>query len=158
MIYNICKGCQYSNGIIVGSPHMGKTFQQYKVKFSRSCLVLPGVAKCDTDWNKLFGWSYGMHQTNSLRLAWRAQGDKIRIGWYVYENKVRKFDGFATVFVEAEMTMSIEHDPAMKNVKFSCGSKFVTIPYSKSPSFGYNLNPYFGGDCSAPENMQIELV
>ena len=158
MIYNICKGCNYSNGIIVGSPHTGKTEQTYKVKFSRSCLALHGIQKCDGDWNKLFGWSYGLHQTNSLRLAWKSLNGKIRIGWYVYEGGKAKYDGFASVDVETETVMSISHDKKLKMVVFVCGDKSVTINYSKSPSWGYNLNPYYGGDCSAPVNMQIELI
>ena len=101
MIYTICKGCQYSNGISIGSPHTGKTFQEYLVKFSKSCLTLTGVKNCDGDWNKLFGWGYGLHQRNSLRLVWKSLNGKIRIGWYVYESGVRKYDGFASVEAEA---------------------------------------------------------
>jgi len=158
MIYTICKGCHYSNGIVIGSPHTGKTFQEYLVKFSRECLVLPGTKNCDGDWNKLFGWGYGLHQRNSLRLVWKSLNGKIRIGWYVYESGVRKYDGFASVEAEASTIMSITHDPASKNVLFKCGDKSVTIPYATKPSWGYNLNPYYGGDCSAPETMTIELL
>ena len=126
MIYTICKGCQYSNGISIGSPHTGKTFQEYLVKFSKSCLTLTGVKNCDGDWNKLFGWGYGLHQRNSLRLVWKSLNGKIRIGWYVYESGVRKYDGFASVEAEASTIMSITHDPASKNVLFKCGDKSVT--------------------------------
>lgn len=158
MIYNICKGCNYSNGIIVGSPHTGKTEQTYKVKFSRSCLALHGIQKCDGDWNKLFGWSYGYHHTNSLRLAWKSLNGKIRIGWYIYENGAVKYDGFASVIPDTEIEMYIRHDTEKKVAVFVCGDKSVTVNYSKRPSWGYTLNPYFGGDCSAPVNMQIELI
>ena len=158
MIYNICKGCNYANGISIGTPHTGKTEQSYKVKFSRSCLVLPGVKDCDGDWNKLFGWSYGLHQKNSLRLAWKSMNGKIRIGWYMYEKGVRRSNGFASVDVETVTEMSIKHFVEEGQIAFSCGDKKVFITYDTLPSWGYTLNPYYGGNCSAPETMQIEFI
>ncbi len=157
MIVTIPKGSHYSSGLSLGSLHFGTKELAFAVNFDESCLKLNGVQKCDGDFNKLFGFSYGLHQTNSVRIGWKAVDGKIRIAGYVYQNGVRTIKGFTWVNPEQLNIISIKHDTQAGLVWFGCGDKWLSLPYTASPSVGYYLNPYFGGDCNAPETMYIEM-
>jgi hypothetical protein len=157
MTVTIPKGSHYSSGLSLGSLHFGTKELAFAVTFDESCLALNGIQKCDGDFNKLFGFSYGLHQTNSVRIGWKAVGDRIRVAGYVYQNGVRTIKGFGWVTPEQLTIISIQHDPSAGVVWFTCGDKVLSLPYTASPSVGYYLNPYFGGDCNAPETMYIEM-
>jgi hypothetical protein len=157
MTVTIPKGSHYSSGLSLGSLHFGTKELAFAVNFDESCLKLNGVQKCDGDFNKLFGFSYGLHQTNSVRIGWKAVGDRIRVAGYVYQNGVRTIKGFAWVNPEQLTIISIQHDTQAGVVWFTCGDKVLSLPYTASPTVGYYLNPYFGGDCNAPETMYIEM-
>lgn len=158
MIISICKGCHYSSGWSLGSVHTGVTFQEFKVKFSASCLTLPGKPNCDTDTNKLFGWSHGHHHSNSIRMGWRSAQGLIRLSGYIYQNGIMTTKGFVSVPVNTWITCGIEHVPELGIVRFYANGKTLEMPYTRKPSWGYLLKPYFGGDCPAPVNMTIEIV
>jgi hypothetical protein len=157
MTVTIPKGSHYSSGLSLGSLHFGTKELAFAVTFYQSCLALNGIQKCDGDFNKLFGFSYGLHQTNSVRIGWKAVGDRIRVAGYVYQNGVRTIKGFAWATPEQLTIISIQHDIQAGLVWFTCGDKVLSLPYTTSPSVGYYLNPYFGGDCNAPETMYIEM-
>lgn len=157
MTVTIPKGSHYSSGLSIGSLHFGTKELAFVVNFDESCLKLNGIQKCDGDFNKLFGFSYGLHQTNSVRIGWKAVDGKIRIAGYVYRNGVRTIKGFAWVSTGSVAIISIQHDVQAGVVWFGCGDKWLSLPYTASPSMGYYLNPYFGGDCNAPETMYIEM-
>lgn len=157
MTVTIPKGSHYSSGLSLGSLHFGIKELAFAVNFDESCLKLNGVQKCDSDFNKLFGFSYGLHQTSSVRIGWKSVDGKIRIAGYVYEKGVRLIKGFEWVVTESIAIMSIQHDTKAGLVWFGCGNKWISLPYTASPSVGYYLNPYYGGDCNAPETMYIEM-
>jgi hypothetical protein len=157
MTVTIPKGSHYSSGLSLGSLHFGTKELAFAVNFDESCLALNGIQKCDGDFNKLFGFSYGLHQTNSVRIGWKAVGNRIRVAGYVYQNGVRTIKGFAWVNPEQLTIISIQHDTKAGLVWFGCGDKWISLPYTAKPSMGYYLNPYFGGDCNAPETMYIEM-
>jgi len=157
MICTIPKGSHYCSGYSLGSLHTGIHSMEFDVMFDMNCLQLPGQKDCDTDWNKLFGFSYGLHQSNSLRLVWRSAGGRIKIGWYNYESGKVSYKGFAAVNVEEFNHMKIDYNEAIGIVTYSVGQMSVITPYRKSVGWGYNLKPYYGGNCSAPITMKITL-
>jgi len=159
MICTLKKGSHYCNGWSLGSVHTGITSQKFIVSFSDSCKIRPAQSDCVNDWNKLFGFSYGYHHSNSLRLAWRAlPSGMIKIASYVYEGGMVKYTGFATVPVMTAVEMGITYDVDNKLVYFHCGEQMITETFSKSPAWGYYLKPYYGGNCTAPATMQITLL
>lgn len=158
MIIIIPQNSHYSTGWSLGKTHWGRTSMSYMVKFSASCLELPGVFECDGDFNKLFGWSYGWHHSNSIRIGWKAVDNKIRLAMYTYEDGKRYIKGFAWANVEVMNQVSINYDPVTCVIEFKLNDKSAYMMYYKKPSFGYNLMPYFGGQCPAPTTMEIQLL
>lgn len=159
MICTIKKGSNYCSGWSLGTMHSGITSQKFSVMFSDSCKIRPTSSNCANDWNKLFGFSYGMHHTNSLRLAWRAlPSGIIKIASYIYENGKMRYDAFATTPVLTMQEMGITYDTDNNTVYFHCGEQIIVQSFNKAPSWGYYLKPYYGGDCPAPETVQITLL
>lgn len=158
MICTINKGDHYCSGWSIGGVHTGITSQKFMVSFSDSCKIRPTQADCVNDWNKLFGFSYGMHHSNSLRLAWRAlPSGMIKIASYVYEGGRVKYTAFATVAVNTAFEAGISYDVDSGIVYFHAADKQITEKFTKSPSWGYYLKPYYGGNCPAPATIQITL-
>lgn len=153
----IKKGSHYSSGFSIGQFHTGRTSMSYRVTFDSNCMTLPGVASCDTDTNKLFGWSYGMHHTNSIRVGWRVRDGRIRLMVYLYEKGVRRIVGFA--WADPNVPIEVSVDLGADNMlTFKGGSVTFRTPWmGASPSWGYNLKPYYGGNCPAPVDMHITL-
>jgi hypothetical protein len=166
MIVTIKKGSNYSSGISVSGMHMGKTEMSFKVRMDYSGLLLPDNSTCVGDFNKLFGWSHGMHHTNSFRIAWRAidpvtvneqkVGTKYRIAAYCYQNGVRYIKGFSTILPDQSVDMFIKREGNI--VTFGCNNNTTTYTYNGPTGWGYNLNPYYGGNCPAPQTINIELL
>lgn len=149
-------------------PHIWKDGIQKYVTFDKSAIY---QFKTDDqyDINKLFGLSYGMHHTNSVRFGWRSLGDyssKIEILAYCYvDGKRVDEDGtnlfIAMVNINREYRYQINvndnnyllsiHDDKNEMV----GQKFIS--HNKLPFWGYTLYPYFGGNRTAPHNITIKL-
>lgn len=158
MKYTIKKGSHYCSGLSTGSVHYGMTGMSYIVTFSKECLVLPGLNSCDRDINKLFGWSYGLHHNNSVRIGWRSELGGIHLFAYMYMNGVRKVKHIGFVNAASPFYASIEYMSDQQAMKFYVGEAITIIPWSGcEPCMGYELRPYYGGDCSAPATMTIEM-
>ncbi len=152
----IKKGNHYSSGFSISSFHSGRTSMQYRVTFDPYTLVLPGSIDCDTDTNKLFGWSYGLHQRNSIRVGWRSVQGRIRLTAYLYEYGVRRIVSIGWAEVNTPIDISISYEPTSRMLTFTAGKfTYMTLWKGSSPSYGYNLKPYFGGNCTAPADMMF---
>lgn len=157
--YLIKKGNHYASGLHFGV-HFGLTEQKYKVRFSKECLYTPDW---ENDWNKLCGWSYGLHHKNSIRAVWRPEvidnqvTGKIELGLYLYENGIRVICSVTkTVNVEEDFTL------ALKYYDYEFARLFVNeegfgISVTFKPSWGYRLYPYIGGDNVAVQDTKIYL-
>jgi len=119
------------------------------------------------DINKLIGLSYGYHHSNSVRIGWRynTATNKIDLLAYIYRNKIRLKED------ECPVIMSIDLNETVYGMISNESGKFKTILYtqsndysenyykssSKLPKIGYILFPYFGGNQTAPHNMEINM-
>lgn len=166
MKYTINKGEFYSSPIHFGI-HLRKTKEKFKVKFSKECLYTP--IDWENDYNKLIGWSYGLHHKNSIRIGWRPCNNsaQIELCIYIYENGVRKIsDNTLIINVDTEYEFTLEYEVDFDNR--------ITLSYPRpmngykqytairmytniKPCMGYNLYPYFGGNNPSPNKMTIEL-
>ena len=55
------------------------------VTFEQDCFYNPAVLATDAkDINKLFGFSYGLFNTDSLRVGWRSTGTEIELIAYLH--------------------------------------------------------------------------
>lgn len=167
-VYTIKKGNHYASGLHFGV-HFGITEQRYKVKFSKECIYTPDN---ENDWNKLCGWSYGLHHNNSIRVCWRPQvvdgldfnnqeSGRIELCTYVYENGIRKTSvSTMAIEVDKDFEFILKYDISSKSVYFFPVTDVwerVGLDYSTKPSWGYRLFPYIGGDNVAVEDTDIEL-
>ena len=109
MKYFILKNNHYSlppHGCI----HFGATEQKIQFRFDKNCIYQ--VDEKNDFTNKLFGWSYGMHHKNSIRVGWRPAFDaetskKIDLFFYSYNNGIRKIEYFHSVYAMVDYNITI---------------------------------------------------
>jgi len=163
--YIIKKGNHYASGLHFGV-HFGITEQKYRVRFSKECLYQP--IDWENDYNKLCGWSYGMHHNNSIRVCWRpyVSGvdtllNQIELCIYVYENGIRKVsEDTIVVNVEQDYDLSLSYDNNGTVLSVYSDSKLldrIIDYYNLKPTWGYRLYPYIGGQNVASVDTKIEL-
>lgn len=108
-------------------------------RFDSSAIYTTQDLSNQLDWNKLMGYSRGYHQMNSIRLGWRWNPKtlKIELGKYSYQDGNRLM---------------------MKIDEISVGeTKSIKLEFDKGCKVGYMLYPYFGGNETAPHDIQIEI-
>jgi hypothetical protein len=125
------------------------------VKFSSTCLFTKRDND-DKDINKLYGFSYGFHHKNSVRLGWVPDfGSKqIKIYYYHYNNGKLSYGEITRVPVNEFFPCNIQVFD--DRVRYQVKSEIVEKKFAR-PSFplGYWLRPYFGGNNTAPHEMRI---
>lgn len=131
------------------------------VSFDESCRY--GIGKDQSDINKLFGFSLGMHHTNSIRVGWRWFCDELQLCTYIYEKGVRLQE---KVLCTCDFHKEYKIDVKLwivDNEYFACffvdGSPVVSqkIATKVKKYVSYPLSLYFGGNCTAPHDMRIEM-
>lgn len=163
--YTISKGSHRSGIYFV--PHYNKRELTYDVMFDDTCRYT--LNKTDQfDINKLFGLSYGFHHHNSVRFGWRnlnATSNKIEILAYCYVNGTRLRERGTNLYLglvttNKYYTFSIKTTNNSYTLSVSNNNGTVTtkdITHNNTYKWGYQLYPYFGGNCPAPHNMNIFL-
>jgi len=132
------------------------------VMFSDSCIYEPDS---ENDWNKLFGWSYGHHHDNSIRVGWRVyKGKSIELALYVYRDGVREvhiidaipLNIMCEIYIKTfKDKLEIKSKKYIKDIEIDRYFSINTINYKW---YGYLLFPYFGGQAKAPHTMKIKIL
>lgn len=131
------------------------------VIFDESCRYSLGL-KDQYDWNKLFGWCYGIFgiHRNSIRVAWRYndESEMIEVGLYMYVDGFR-FYPLRTLKLEIgkkyHMTLENNCDMVMLKVDgYPVEEILVAFPTEKRT---YTCGLYFGGNRRAPHTMTISM-
>lgn len=162
----IRKGTHYARPLqlikkLLGIRYTAKRAMSTVVRFHSNCQY--EIGKDQSDINKLLGFSLGMHHKNSIRVGWRWFCGELQLCSYIYENGVRLkekvlckcdfntyykidvhlivVDGMYRVYIYVNETMKHCQQLATK-VK-----KYVSYP----------LSLYFGGNCTAPHDMTIDM-
>ena len=163
----ISKGHHRSNKSWFPRIHFGKRKHSYVITFFNGCKYdLDGPDQLDI--NKLFGISYGMHHTNSVRFGWRwdLRKEMVEILAYVYvdgkwitENEADLHIGFVHPGMPYEYAIEVRPDSYMLRMESSLFKTIdvVTIKHNKLTWWGYKLYPYFGGNQVAPSDVHILL-
>jgi len=160
MIFTTKKGTHYSNQLFykfLNCLQFSNTLT-YKVTFTNSCEYF--LNKEDQlDVNKLFGFSSGLHHTNSARFGWNYEPHKINLWAYYYINGKRDITYVDSLIIGTEYQLSIESFSDKYNfIVFRNGrKKIVSIHKSIEHHFGYKLWPYFGGNNTAPHDIAIKM-
>lgn len=130
-----------------------------KVTFHKDCEYnLPSQDKQDI--NKLFGYSFGHHHRNSLRIGWRYNEDRkqIEVVSYIYIDGVRQTERhLAWCDFEEEYEMYIDNS---ENYAYMIVYTFagICVPFRNKLGVSYPLSLYFGGNNTAPHDMTIDLT
>lgn len=155
MVHIIPKGWHKSLPFTVGL-HYGKTQETKEVTFDSSCLYKP--LDWENDYNKLFGWSYGFHHRNSVRVGWRSSENSIELILYIYENGklVPMEEPGILVPTGVAIKMTLLKRPLGYGLDIP-GYGYITYRTHREikPTWGYNLGLYFGGQGKAPHTMKI---
>jgi len=126
--------------------------------FSKETLVEPGSSQI----NKLFGWSLDPLNSNSIRVGWKPLHGKIQLWSYFHKDGNIYQEGnklLLTVDAERPVNISIKKnkDSVMFNISQGDLSTIELIMYNKTcKSFGWEMNPYYGGSIPAPVDMSIQ--
>jgi len=167
--FKIKKGKHYSQGINFGFTL--KKHISFRCKFGKSCLYqFNDVDKYDI--NKLYGFSTTIfHHKQSARVGWRClDGENIQLLTYSYNDGVRDIDDekiLGTVKPDEEFLITIfdcestYHYTFVKIGELGEVDNFVVNQYDKKKKdwfiFHYFLYPYFGGNKTAPHDMEIYI-
>lgn len=165
MWYKIKEGKHRAYPLSLGI-HLCKIQELYEVIFDDSCRYdLGSIDQEDT--NKLFGWSYGLHHNNSVRVGWRynKESDDIELLLYIYEDGKRDIIELEQLNIPigekwylslASNSYGVSLDVRHKNDETVYGRAY-SINRVFKPKWGYNLGLWFGGNNSAPKDMRIWL-
>lgn len=149
--------------ILAGEHHATLSFESTALDKLKFRALLDSTAIYSTidpanqgDINKLYGVAdcNSYHHTNSARFGWRWYEEKMEIWAYTYVNGERKSSLVDTVALGTfnEYEISFEDNKYL----FRLNDKEVEMPrHCEATAEGYRLFPYFGGDETAPHNINI---
>ena len=114
------------------------------------------------DLNKLTGISFGLHQQDSLRIGWRPIFEKegvIEAFAYWYNESKMTFESIGQVEVDKayafQVILARQQQEAIFQLE-NLSPKKILFAFP-STTWGYHLYPYFGGNFTAPQDMEMEL-
>lgn len=161
----IKKGTHYARPLqlikkLLGIRYTNKRAMSAVVRFHSDCQY--EIGKDQSDINKLFGFSLGMHHKNSIRVGWRWLNGNLELCSYIYENGVRlkeqvlckcDFNTDYRIYVylyieEGKYCVYYYVNSELKH------SQQLATKVKKYVS--YPLSLYFGGNCKAPHDMIID--
>lgn len=131
-----------------------------QVIFDSSAIYTSVLAENQGDINKLIGFSdcASEHQQNSARLGWSWNGKKVVIYAYTYVNTERISKPLGMVELNIPFACSVRAEN--KYFYFTAGNYSDSIRRYCAGFTGqrYKLNPYFGGDETAPHDIHIAIA
>jgi hypothetical protein len=132
---------------------------KFVVKFDSSAIYQSQTEVNQFDINKLYGFSDNKadHHQYSARFGWNWYNKALHLFAYVYnEGNVVKQE-LGTIRIGSEVPCSIKI--AGNNYVFTVNDLSVSIPRlsATSGAEGYMLYPYFGGDETAPHDVNIQI-
>ena len=153
--YTIPQGSQYCDQnefVAVETNEM-----KFIVRFDSSAIYQTGSAENQNDINKLFGFSdnNSEHHKFSARFGWRWSDHALRLFAYVYNEAEMVSKEITTVDIGKEINCSI----LVKGTRYVFSTNGISLEMPRMATTekgkGYQLYPYFGGDESAPHEINI---
>ena len=162
MIFTIFKGFHFSNRFIYKLSEFfnTKTKMSYYVTFNETAIYTIDSVNQSAE-NKLFGFSNGMHHTNSYRFAWNSLDGELHLFAYVYIDSicVKKEIGIIPINEELSLTIKLTGTKCIFTCVDRAGMiKQLIMDVKVDKVFGYKLWPYFGGKIKAPHTIKIQLT
>lgn len=131
----------------------------FEAKFDSSVIYQTKTEENQFDINKLFGFSdcNSHHQEHSARFGWRRVTDSVEIFAYSYvnEERISKLLGKTAPFTVDQYQLVLTDDAYI----YHFNERKVSIPRTQSCDLGvyYLLFPYFGGNETAPHDIDIYI-
>lgn len=162
--YIIKRGKHYHKALWRLYFHFGSRFLSYDVIFNTSCWYDTRMIGDHT--NKLFGMGFGLnHHKDSIRVGWKPieNSDKIALYAYTYNKGVRFIEVICKISVNMKFNVKIEphYERNTYIITISDTKQKSIIEYRQNFDFkdnwGFRLFPYFGGNPTAPDDMNISM-
>ncbi|MFI5188419.1 MAG: hypothetical protein ACHQF0_16930 [Chitinophagales bacterium] len=153
--YTIPKGQHYTDQ----NTYQAVSYDELKftVKFDSSAVYQTIDPVNQEDINKLYGFSDNNadHQQFSARFGWNWARGALRLYAYVYNSGERASQEITSIQIGTEYTCSIK--VSGDHYIFSADNITIEMPRESKTSgaSGYKLFPYFGGDETAPHEIDI---
>lgn len=157
MTYTCFKGWHWFLPVLPRFFYRKKTFL-WTSELSENCVYVMDKNAMKS-WHKLVGVSNHMNpRKESIRFVWKwdLELQKFRIAVFIERN----YEFRKTV---TELDLVSSNEPINMKLHFDGENVFVTVnkneiklPY-KISNFGFRLNPYFGGQKTAPHLMTLKL-
>lgn len=137
-----------------------------KAQFNSSCRYrIPDSDQNDI--NKLGGLGYGFnHHQNSFRIGWRwnVKSKRVEIFSYCYIDGDVEYDLIYNCGDTATLSFDIRRVWFVERYKWVIhieengitSMRYVNAP-QRLPDYGFKLYPYFGGDHTAPHDIEIRM-
>jgi hypothetical protein len=153
--YTIPQGKQYADKN--GYKAVEISEMKFMVKFDSSAVYQTKLAENQYDINKLYGFSDNNadHHQYSARFGWRWSNNSLRLFAYLYNQGAVTSKELAIVPIGKEITCSIQ--VTASSYLFTVNGVTERLPrMAATPKGkGYQLYPYFGGDETAPHDINI---
>jgi hypothetical protein len=131
----------------------------FSVVFDSTCVYSNADPVNQADINKLMGFSdcNTLHQANSARFGWNWMEGRIYLYAYCYNNSERIYKTLAAVPLNQPQHLKMY--VAGNYYVFQVNGKNDSVPRhcSSNTITGYKLLPYFGGDETAPQTVNIRI-
>lgn len=146
---------------LLGIRYTAKRAMSANVRFNSDCQYK--IGKDQSDINKLFGFSLGMHHKNSIRVGWRWLNGNLELCSYIYENGVRLKE---MVLCKCDFVRDYKIDVHLIVVDGNYRVYFYVNEIMKHRQqlatkvkkyVSYPISLYFGGNCTAPHDMNIDM-
>ncbi len=155
--YLIKKGDHYSQGNSIQINTYSNL--RFKAILDSTCIYKTVQPANQEDINKLFGFSdcSSHHQTNSARFGWNWDNGALQIHAYCYSGGVRSYRKLGTVKVNEEFDCQIKLLADKYLFALNGDTVMMDRGCTGSSTLGYQLYPYFGGDETAPHDINVRI-
>lgn len=134
-----------------------KSSLRFNAIFDSSCIYKTVDSINQYDINKLYGFSDcgSQHLTNSARIGWRWVNNELQLFAFVHNNgAILPETSMGSAPIGSVINCRITCKPSV--YEFEVNGLVKTLPRHCYSAFTrYMLNPYFGGDETAPQNIRI---
>lgn len=130
---------------------------KFIVRFDSSAIYTSNSKENQYDINKLYGFSDNdaNHHQFSARIGWRWSDNALRLFAYVYNDAAVISKELGIVSVGDEINCSIKIAGSQYLFTVNEYNEVLRRASKTSSGKGYQLYPYFGGDESAPHDVNI---
>ena len=131
---------------------------QFQVIFDSTAIYETSDPINQWDVNKLYGTSDcgDLHQESSIRIGWRWLNDELELLWFRHDGDF-EFEKIKNVELNQVIYCDISFDDLEYNIIVDDTLVTIDRPCSRSSNRKYYLWPYFGGDETAPHDIQIRI-